>query len=150
MPFSQVSGQEQEELRNSDWKTIIVHWLCRQPAPTVLLFIIIGLIGYGAWYGVPQSLTILQEGYKASEERFIKASEEQRMKFLESNRELRADFLAATKERQVSFEKSLDQLTKTFDRAQDRSDALILRVESIRKELDETKRELDKEKAAQK
>jgi len=38
-------------------------WLSKQNSNTVLLFAILGAIGYGVWYGVPAALTTIQDGY---------------------------------------------------------------------------------------
>lgn len=38
-------------------------WLSKQNSNTVLLFAILGAIGYGVWYGVPAALDQVQSGY---------------------------------------------------------------------------------------
>lgn len=42
----------------------IVDYLLKQDSKTVLLFCILGAVGYGAWFGVPAAIGAINAGYR--------------------------------------------------------------------------------------
>ncbi len=83
-------------------------WLFTQGASTVLLFILVLGLGYGAWYGVPKALDQIQKGYDLLDARHASERKEVR----EDAKAERSETREAIKELRSALEKLNDKLDK--------------------------------------
>jgi hypothetical protein len=74
-------------------KDVWHRWIFGQPAYIVLLFAILGAVGYGAWYGFPAAIEKIQSGYERIESQHAAERKEVR----DDNREDRTEMREALK-----------------------------------------------------